>query len=598
MDTINVEEHIPAFSMWKMLNETVPVLRKGDCSEASIKKLAAIIQSKEGTNIFISHKDPMLSFQQFQEIGNRYKAFTTWILGQFFFLLSLEKLEKLHDIIIDVQLCILDQLSRTQLHIYHDLSEEYYKAFSDLVQYSNYTVQQSFVLELFLPQKYEDLEENLDLQQVFVEISSKSQCASTLEKLTRFIKPFLKESFVFYSFGGSTYEVLDCLLALLSKSNESLRIKVIEIFIDILKNSKNKFYRYNSDIMKRLLTFSGLYEQYVYKIYDSEIDLHNNNLEHFENLLVLYLELETDWRRYFKNVERILQYLFQKQFECNNKIKPSNMVLLTCNKKITMTNYVAPDFKIELAADLKQLSLFYYFKPVISDEISKWESVSLDIQAFNPDVSPTYSKVYDQLIENLKQSDCQENICSLDQFLKYFKSVANMLIEIKLELVKDKHVFCRVQFFEEKKLMHQVLSKFASHSSKCENSTIVLTRMFDFFIIFPLVTNSKNIECIFGLLTQPLLNALKINSDIGNQDFIGGDWELRKHIKYFLNFLLSNNISKNSLLQCVKDFFIIVSSGLIDLRNYQIRNIEVLYTKMCKALLETTDWDLICLVSI
>lgn len=38
-------ENIPAFSMWKMLNETVPVLTKGDCPETSVKKLATIIQS-------------------------------------------------------------------------------------------------------------------------------------------------------------------------------------------------------------------------------------------------------------------------------------------------------------------------------------------------------------------------------------------------------------------------------------------------------------------------------------------------------------------------------------------------------------------------
>lgn len=595
MNTINVEEHIPAFSMWKMLNETVPVLRKGDCSEASIKKLAAIMQSKEGSNIFISHKDPSLSFQQYQEISNCYKAFTTWTLGQLFYLLSLEKLDKLHGIIIDAQLCILDQLSRTQLHIYQDLSDEYCKAFLDLVQYHEFPTESSLVLETFSVQPCKNFGEKLNLQQVYVEILSQSQCAIILERLTKFIKFILKENFIFYSFGDKTYAVLDRLLLLLSKSEESLRINVMEIFIDILKISRNKFYQGKLDIMHRFLTFSSLFEQYTYKIYDSQIVLKTNDLMHFESLLILFLELEQEWGKCFKNILRIQHYLFQKQFVDNDKIKPSYEVLLITNMNVRNVNTIEDSLKITRAANLNQLTLIYYFKTTIFNELSNYKLNITDIKVYSPEVSSVYSKIYDYLMKNFDEMVCV-NFCCVDQFLKYFKNITNMLIGLKIQLIHTKKVYTQLYFFDEKQLMHQFLKKFLDHTYNCKTN-LPMGQIFDFFTAYILTTNSKNIECIYDFFIQQLVRTLDLNKTKENPDFIGDDWELKKLLKEFQKYISSQNVSKNILIKFSKNLFVLISSGLINLGNSQVRNIGRIYMNMCKIILQTEDQEFIFLVS-
>lgn len=599
MVELNVEEHIPAFSMWKMLNETVPVLIKGDCSEASVKKLAAIIQSKEGSNIFINHKDPLQSFQQFQEIGYYYKAFTTWILGQFYYLLSLDKFEKIHDIIINVQQCILEQLSKTQLHIYNDLSEEYSKAFLELVQYYNGNTQNSFTLQIFIPQKFDRLEETLDLQQVFVEITSKSECVSALEKTTKFVKSVLKECFTFYSLGESTFKVIDSLLVLLGKSDETLKIQVIDIFIEILQNARSTLYENHLNVLKRVTLFSSLLEQYTYKVYNSEIVFRNkNNLAYFECLLLSYLELEVEWRKHFGNIERIQQYIFEKQFENAINLKPSFKILLNCNKNLKNLEFLIENDKIDLAADFKQLALCYCFKANILDDLLKYESKFLDIKAYSPDVSSTYCKIYEQIMKNLEKNSCQKTLCIFGQFLKYVKHFSNMLMEIRIHLVKNSKTLNKVQFFEEKKFLQKFLEKFVDHQSNCTNLDLNVAELFDFLLVFLLITNSKNFGCIFDLLIKLVLNRLNIKHDTEQQDFIGGDWELKKLIRDFDKYLSNSNITTISILQYVKDFLISLASGMIDIGNCNLKNIELIYVKVCKAVLASGDQDLICLVSV
>lgn len=592
MNSIIVEEHIPAFSMWKMLNETVPVLRKNDCSEASIKKLTSIIQSKEGSNIFISHKDPSVSFEQFQEINNCYKVFTTWILGQFLYLLSLEKLENLHEIIIDAQLSILDQLSKTQVHIYCELSHQYSRAFLQLVEYYNSNTQNTlFRLTIFVPENHKDLEEKLNLQQVYVEISSKSQCKNLLEKLTRFINYILKENFIYYSFEDDTYEVLDSLLLLIHQSNDSLRIKVIEIFIEILNKSRTEFYIYNSNIQTRILLFSNLFEQYVYKIYDSQITLNGSNLQQFEYLVMAYLKLERKWEKCIKNFQKIQQYTFQRQFDSKCKIKPCDKIL-----NIIQTIEIERSFKID-PGDITQSTLFYGFKMTIYNEIFNYEVKTSELKAFSPDISWTYSKIYNKLVNRFTQIECQDGTCAINEFLKYFKNISNMLIELKIELFKHKDVFKNIQFFDEIELIHIFLSKISSKNT-CNHSNVTIEELLDYFMAFILVTNSRNILCIFEFIMQPLMNALNIKSDNVTNDFIGGDWELKKLNNTFHKYLLCKNVSKHLLLKYVNHFLSIMAMGFIDFPNSQMKNVVILYIKVCETILENGDPPLVHLVSI
>lgn len=136
------------------------------------------------------------------------------ILGQLFYLLGCERFSKLHDVIVDTQLCVLDQLSHTQLHIYQEISEEYSKAFDLLIGYWRQP-NDHLILELFVPQPFDDLSEKLDLTQTFMDISSKPKCLMVLDKLIKFIGFFLMEEFSFYSLHKYTHKNLDNLLFVL-----------------------------------------------------------------------------------------------------------------------------------------------------------------------------------------------------------------------------------------------------------------------------------------------------------------------------------------------------------------------------------------------
>lgn len=87
----NIEEVIPTFSMWKSFNET---LTNTKYNESNVKKLANVINTEEFSNILLYNHNPTLTFEQNNEINDKYKAFTVWLLGRVFYLLSNEKLAR------------------------------------------------------------------------------------------------------------------------------------------------------------------------------------------------------------------------------------------------------------------------------------------------------------------------------------------------------------------------------------------------------------------------------------------------------------------------------------------------------------------------
>lgn len=82
-----LENKVPAYSMWKIFYDTIQLLER-EQSESKIKHLADIVNSENLTNIFVYSSDVSLSYEQYEEMSRRYKAFTVWLLGRFFYLLS------------------------------------------------------------------------------------------------------------------------------------------------------------------------------------------------------------------------------------------------------------------------------------------------------------------------------------------------------------------------------------------------------------------------------------------------------------------------------------------------------------------------------
>lgn len=155
-----IEEQIPAFSMWKMFNDTIPALFNLDNVEGQIERLGKIIKSDEFSNIFVYSYNPNITSIECEFISNKYKSFTVWLLGRFFYLLSSEKFVRIHDTIVDAQLRILYLMSVTQPDVYHELAGEYYEALKILTSYLKDSSDVKFNLKVFVPQQHAELKGN------------------------------------------------------------------------------------------------------------------------------------------------------------------------------------------------------------------------------------------------------------------------------------------------------------------------------------------------------------------------------------------------------------------------------------------------------
>lgn len=152
-----IEDQIPAFSMWKMFNDTIPALFELDNCEDNVERLGNIIKSDEFSNIFVYNHNPNLSMAESEFLLSKYKSFTVWLLGRFFYLLSSEKLARIHETIVDAQLRILQLMSMTQPHVYQELVGEYCEALKTLTNYLRDCSGVKFNLKVFIPQQHDEL---------------------------------------------------------------------------------------------------------------------------------------------------------------------------------------------------------------------------------------------------------------------------------------------------------------------------------------------------------------------------------------------------------------------------------------------------------
>ncbi|KAJ8938742.1 hypothetical protein NQ318_016037 [Aromia moschata] len=552
-----IVENIAAFSTWKMFNDTVPMLIKDDCSETSIKRLANIIQKKEFSHIFIFCKEPGMEFEQYQAIEARYKAVTTWLLGHFFYLLGHERFSKVHDIVVDTQLCILDRFSKTQLYIYRQLANEYLKAFELLIEYRKKPPCR-LILKVFVPENFEDLNAKLDLSQAYIEISSKEKCVLVIE-----------------NFDDNTYKTLDNLLYLLAEEDVQLKLDVIEIFLDIFNKSRHNFNDYNLEITRNWTIFLSLFEQFFYNVYNSQIHI-GDKIHRFETLLTSYLDLHCD----LKSDNRVNTYIFKKSLnKCDTDLMPSETVILAALRDVRKTPHCDDSTLIEATVNGFGVS-FYYFQHNILKEIreSKVEPRDmLNVKAYNSNTSRTWHIMYRRIIENLKE---------------FFNHITNMLLQIKWDHIG---IPSKLTFFEEKELIVCFVSKFQSHVSNC-GSTITPEKYLKFFLNLMITSNSRNIDIIFHIIAYPLLIPWCYKSDNQFPDgFIaeGALSEVKMATRSFYSFLATQDVDKRTSFQLVDEFFTVISSGLLNLNGSQKEQIETLYLKICGNILSSKDQDLL-----
>lgn len=89
----SVETDIPAYPMWKIFYDTIKLLEL-DYSESKIEHLANIVNTQKLTSIFVYNSDGTVSYERYNEMCQKYKAFTVWLLGKFFYLSTFNNLSR------------------------------------------------------------------------------------------------------------------------------------------------------------------------------------------------------------------------------------------------------------------------------------------------------------------------------------------------------------------------------------------------------------------------------------------------------------------------------------------------------------------------
>lgn len=87
------ESLIPSrnIASWKMIYDGVLRVITGDYNEDNLLKLTNIVKNKEFSNLIVFNQNPALTFDAYERISKIYQTFTTWLLGQFYYMLSDEK---------------------------------------------------------------------------------------------------------------------------------------------------------------------------------------------------------------------------------------------------------------------------------------------------------------------------------------------------------------------------------------------------------------------------------------------------------------------------------------------------------------------------
>ncbi|XP_063916724.1 serine/threonine-protein kinase ATR-like isoform X2 [Zophobas morio] len=556
---MSILEEIPAFSIWETFHQTIPALMSTKTSERSAEHLAKIIKSGDFTNIFVYSRDPSMSFEAYQTVANKYKSFTTWFLGQFFYLLSCKGLSKSHGVYVDIQLCVLEQLSHTQLNVYDELAKEYSKAFNNVTRFIK-CGDESLTLEVFIPVKFHDVCEKLNLDPISVEITKDYE--SFLLNFLKIINYIVNHNFDFRCFDADTRRNLDNLLFLISECRCVVKIEILKIYVEMVKKIDCNV---DTDvlILRKVDLFAQYFEQIVYNMYNKRFAPTPKDVEVFEILLLEFLEMNTDKERFMKISEFLLITRFEKP--------PTQKVLNFCKKKRDRPLYSPEDFDsyIRNALTGYDTSALCGLRQYIISDINTFRATregvhELKLYNFS---SGKWKTVYFMIIQAIDNTNCVNN-CKILSFVEFMIELTALLIEIRIEFNSFKIVF-----IEENVVFVKIFSLLNRHFADCTNNI-------DFTAIFNLLLNlsfcSSKLTTFFDCFAYPFTSSLTDNGYVASDDYRQYMKELSDFCHNSSRFLTQKELAFEYLNKLLEG----ASSGLFDLP--PIHDMEITYMKIAK----------------
>lgn len=600
MESLVLEE---AFPTWKMLDELVDsLLKPGAIDRNAIQTLANMVMSKEFSRTFIYNKEAGINFQAYEDIVDKYRSFTTWLLGQFFYFLSCDD----DELIVNAQLSIIDQLSRTQVHIYASLAREYCKAILILCDFLK-NADKPIKLNVFEPKKNEELSKKLSLKRATIELTSEKICLNLIKKILRIVKFVLVESISFYSVDISTFEVLDNLLFLLCRGQ--FECIIFEIFIDLLQRLNCNIHDWNSQILLKFKSFFSFFEQFVYEYYNNQNPKNVDNVK-FEDLLFNYLEacdsLKADIGQ---NNARISVFLLKHSLTNNNSEEsymPPRKVQIVCIKHFTENVSDIDSVRNNVVTIISHNDpvIFCLLKSHIFNDICMYfethsHTTTLDVV----ETSETWKLFCYTLNSMWGELKCDQNICQMQKRIEFCLEMFSALLDLKIKFSRHyKNSNCILYFFNGNIVIPKVLSNIAKHYKSCRNLINPVNGL-ELLVKHLCISECKNIDIVFHLISCPILvglyyksNATLPNNYIGN---IEDKAQLKSDISSLYNCFGEDKRLKNiDIMRLLNEFFNWFSSGLVkNLNRTHIDQIEVLHLKILKHLRSSEDSSVLCQVT-
>lgn len=571
------------FPTWKMVDELVDTLLKpGATDKNSIQTLANMAMSEQFSRTFIYNKEAGISFQEYEAIVDKYQTFTTWLLGQFFYLLSCDN----NEIIVDAQLSIMNQLSRTQVHVYAYLADEYCRALNILCGYLKDGSKPRKV-DVFEPKRQEELSRSLNLKSATIELTSKKTCLQLIKKLLKIVKDVLIESFTFHCLDQATFTALDNLLFLLR--NEHGGLEVFAVFIDLLGRLNYNIDHLGLETTQAFKAFFSLFEQYVYDFYGNG-NKTNVDKNAFEDLLFLYLEecrgLKADIRQ---NDARIASFLIKFSLERPPELSPGKELRMASAQYFSPPVYCLAMTNISTVISRNDSAIFPLLEEQIFQETCSYmtsHSHATIVEVM--EISDTWKQFCVALNSSWGALQCSTSQCQMQARLEFFVDICANLLRIKLRIYsRFNSSESNVNFFSGSVIVPKVLSNIAKHSVSC-HSLIKPLKVLDFLVKHLGVTECKNLEIVFHLISCRVLPGSLPNNYQGPVEERS---KLKADISCLYEFLRGNNhISSADVLAKTTEFFDILSSGLVKILNEgHMELIEALQLSALKNLRNSED---------
>ncbi|XP_050294547.1 serine/threonine-protein kinase ATR [Anthonomus grandis grandis] len=581
-----------AFPMWKMLDELVDSLlsKPGPIDKKAIQSLTNTCMHKKFIPTFICQKDPTISFKEYEDITEQYFSFTSWLLGHFFYLLSRDD----DEILVDAQLFIIDQLSRTQLHIYARFEEEYCKASEILCGYlADHS--KDVVVNVFDLKKHKELSKKLHLKSALIELKSKQMCLKLIEKLLRVLKFILLESSILgIGTEHASQSILKDLLFLLSEGH--FELKIFDIFSSLLGRVN-----YNiGDCHSILRLFFSLFEQFLYDFYNNQNPTKISE-SLFDAVLVQYLEtcysLKADIGQ---NNERITSFLVEFCLSKQHlKVQPCDRVKeLICKYPNKSENFYCNEAFVDKMVYYNEHNVMHLMAPKILEEISSYHDNHTKASLIDVfEASATWKLICNKINLHWSDQKCTNLSCTLQPRLQFFIKIFPILLGIRIKLKK----VSSITFFNGNIVIPHLLSHLAKHYANCSH-LLQIEPIMETLTEHLSVSECQNMDIIYHLIGGKLLmeTCYKATGSMPT-NYIGPVQE-RAKLRADIGFLyeaLSNDkrLSTADVLKYINRFFYWVLSGLIkNFNRSQIDQIELLHMKVLKNLRKSEDPAILCQV--